>query len=114
MLSHFHSDHTGGLTELFDHGLIITPRLTKTLVVDLLKVKETLIRGLDVGKVYELADLVHVSAQVSASAVSKGASNPLRHLRVAFLDADHCPGAGIFFAWDVQSKQCMVHCGDCR
>ena len=37
-----------------------------------------------------------------------------KSVRLAFLDADHCPGAGILYAWSLSTGQVYLHCGDFR
>ena len=50
ILTHFHSDHTGGLGKGFKHGIIYCTRTTKDLIVGITGVGERWVRGVEIGK----------------------------------------------------------------
>lgn len=50
ILSHFHSDHTGGLGKTFRHGLVYCTNCTRDLLVEVTGVREEFVVGLELGK----------------------------------------------------------------
>lgn len=94
LLTHFHSDHYGGLCKSWANGsMIICTRITARLVVEKFKYPtEKLFVIEEYGKAVALpeADNIHVTAY----------------------DANHCPGAGIFVIEHKDHK--YLHCGDFR
>ncbi|KAI9501912.1 beta-lactamase-like protein [Coemansia spiralis] len=94
-LTHFHSDHYGGLTRSFA-GHIYCPRITANCVVNIIGVKPTYVHALPMNT----RCIVH-------------------GVYVTLLDAEHCPGACIilFEIPDRQNGQDVtriVHTGDFR
>eukprot|EP00928_Gymnodinium_smaydae_P031496 TRINITY_DN23095_c0_g4_i1.p1 TRINITY_DN23095_c0_g4~~TRINITY_DN23095_c0_g4_i1.p1 ORF type:complete len:884 (+),score=126.18 TRINITY_DN23095_c0_g4_i1:114-2765(+) len=91
VLTHFHADHTIGLTRRFDAGVIYCTEATAALITELLGVDASRVRGLRLEEPLEVA----------------GA-------RLTFLDADHCPGSALAALEDVETGRLVLHTGDCR
>ncbi|CAM6126062.1 unnamed protein product [Calypogeia fissa] len=93
-LSHFHSDHYTGLTNLWTKGLVFCSEITAHLVRDSLQVPNELVVSLSMGKAHLIDGC-----------------------EVTLVDANHCPGA-VQFLFRVPDKnggwQRYVHCGDMR
>lgn len=92
-LSHFHSDHYGGLRANWEWGPIYCSWTTARLVVQQLRVKEEFVHGLDFNVAYEI----------------EGA-------RVTLIEANHCPGSALFVFEAVSKGRDfrVLHCGDFR
>ena len=69
-LTHYHSDHYGGLTSSWNYGTIICSKITANFLISIIGVLEICIKSVDIGQTVDIP----------------GAS-------VTFLDANHCPGA---------------------
>ncbi|KAG0285426.1 DNA break repair nuclease [Linnemannia gamsii] len=90
-LSHFHSDHYGGLTSSWNHGLIYCSSITANLVITRLKVDEQYVKRLPM---YEPTVVGGVT--------------------VRLMDANHCPGS-VLFVFDLHNpKRRYLHTGDFR
>ncbi|KAF9182209.1 DNA break repair nuclease [Haplosporangium sp. Z 11] len=90
-LSHFHSDHYGGLTSTWNYGLIYCSSITANLVISRLRVDEKYIRRLPM---YE--------------------PTVVNGVTVRLMDANHCPGS-VLFVFDLQTpKRRYLHTGDFR
>lgn len=85
-LTHFHSDHYGGLTKKWSHGLIYCSAATARLAHLKLRVGEDMLRPLEMHKEYNIEGI-----------------------NVMLLDANHCPGAAVFL-FDKHT----LHTGDFR
>lgn len=96
VLTHFHSDHTIGLTRNFSAGTIYCSEATAALVVELLGVDAKFVHGMRLCEPLEVAD------------GSGGAA------RLTLLDADHCPGSAVVVLEEVGSERLVLHTGDCR
>jgi len=92
-LTHFHSDHTIGLTKGFKDGIIYCTSVTRNLLVGDMGMSAQYIRVLD----YE--------ETVSVEGVA-----------VTALPANHCPGACmlLFEVSAAGGKEVILHTGDCR
>lgn len=93
VLTHFHSDHTIGLTRRFNEGdgLIYCTEITAALVVELIGVDAARVRGL----------------RLDASLEIDG-------VNLTLLDAGHCPGSAVAAFEDVAGGRVVLHTGDCR
>ncbi|KAK3822266.1 MAG: DRMBL-domain-containing protein [Linnemannia elongata] len=90
-LSHFHSDHYGGLTSTWNHGPIYCSSITANLVITRLKVDEQYVKRLPM---YEPTVVDGVT--------------------VRLMDANHCPGS-VLFVFDLHNpKRRYLHTGDFR
>lgn len=89
-LSHFHSDHYGGLTRSWCHGPIFCTPVTARLVAMCL--------GVD-------SQWLHP--------VKLGVTLVVEGVEVQFLEANHCPGAALIL-FQTQSGQRILHTGDFR
>lgn len=93
-LSHFHSDHYTGITNLWHKGLIFCSAITANLVKQSLQVPAALVVPLPMGETVTIDGC-----------------------EVALVDANHCPGAVQFlFRVPGEGGECLryVHCGDMR
>ncbi|XP_017008342.3 uncharacterized protein Snm1 [Drosophila takahashii] len=88
-LTHYHADHYIGLTQKFCYPLYMSPT-TARLVRTFIKVNEMCIHEIDVDQTVTVEDV-----QVTA------------------LEANHCPGALMFF-FKLSSGECILHTGDFR
>ncbi|GJJ75888.1 DNA cross-link repair 1A protein [Entomortierella parvispora] len=90
-LTHFHSDHYGGLTSTWNHGPIYCSSITANLVHSRLRVDEKYIRRLPM---YE--------------------PTVVQGVTVRLMDANHCPGS-VLFIFDLEHpKRRYLHTGDFR
>ncbi|GET01747.1 DNA repair protein Pso2/Snm1, putative [Rhizophagus clarus] len=96
-LSHFHSDHYGGLTSKWSNGLIYCSTVTGNLVIQQLKVARNFVRKLPMNE--------EVSIDVN------------NEITVTLIDANHCPGSALFL-FKVKDKSGRIkryfHTGDFR
>ncbi|GJD12547.1 DNA cross-link repair 1A protein [Galdieria sulphuraria] len=100
-LSHFHSDHTMGLTSRFQAGVIFCSRITASLIRSQLGVKDEYIC------VLELNQSCYVQDEGKSTRGTMGAT-------VTVLDANHCPGSVMFLFFVWQTKELILHTGDFR
>lgn len=90
ILSHFHSDHYGGLNSAWKNGLIYCTTITADLIEKILGVNRKYIVAIDFEKPFLIGDT-----------------------KVIFLDANHCPGAAIVL-FELVDGTCHLHTGDMR
>ena len=102
VLTHFHSDHTIGLSSAFNGGgqggntnkkeikkkLIYCSKITGSLIKEITKVKEEYI----------------VPCELHAETEIEGTS-----FTVTFFDANHCPGAAMAYFFDKETKRTVLH-----
>ncbi|BFZ54898.1 DNA cross-link repair protein PSO2/SNM1 [Savitreella phatthalungensis] len=93
ILTHFHSDHYGGLSATWDAGPIYCSSITGSLCIQQLKVKPEFIVKLP------------MDTPVDVQGVT-----------VTLIDANHCPGSAIFVleAYFKGRQLRYLHCGDFR
>jgi DNA ligase-1 len=89
-LSHFHSDHYGGLDDRFGVGQIYCTQITASLVAAKLGVAANLLQPQQIGEPF----------------VVEGVT-------VTFIDANHCPGAALLL-FELPCGRTILHCGDMR
>ncbi|KAL1352519.1 hypothetical protein HN51_016514 [Arachis hypogaea] len=89
-LSHFHSDHYGGLSKKWSHGPIYCSPLTGRLVQMCLSVNPLYIHPLEFNVEYVVCGV-----------------------KVTLLEANHCPGAALIH-FGLSNGQCYLHTGDFR
>ena len=92
ILTHFHSDHYGGLTSTFNRGQILCTPITANLIHRVLGVKKQFIKEVNYNTCVD--DLVE-------------------NLKITFLDANHCPGAAILL-FSHSNGINSLHTGDMR
>lgn len=100
-LTHFHSDHYGGLTKssMPSGAIVLCTSVTAGLVKALLRVPSERIQVLPSdGRSVDIPDTVDRENGVT----------------VRCFNANHCPGAVVmlFYVW--KTKRNILHCGDCR
>jgi hypothetical protein len=105
-LTHFHSDHYGGITSNWNAGTIYCSLTTATLVYEQLKVDKKYLHPLPI-------------MTPTVIETNKGKNNH-KPVTVTLLDANHCPGA-VMFLFEIPSangRQCqttrILHVGDFR
>ncbi|GAV51805.1 hypothetical protein ZYGR_0AF02760 [Zygosaccharomyces rouxii] len=94
-LSHFHSDHYGGLKKSWTNGIIYASGITINLVKDKFKIDESRLRPLPMNEKIWITDKVSV----------------------VLLDANHCPGAVVFLFQEHENDgvvKTVLHTGDFR
>ena len=100
VLTHFHSDHTVGLTRKFDSGTIYCTDVTAALITEVM--------GVDASRVVALK--LRQTLQVQG-------------VWLTFLDAGHCPGSAMAVFEEDQvsgsssadsARNVVLHTGDCR
>lgn len=89
-LSHFHSDHYGGLSKDFCKGSIYCTASTAALV------------KANIGVSDKYLTVLPMDRPVLVDGV-----------KVTLVDANHCPGA-VIFVFEMRSGAVYIHCGDCR
>lgn len=95
-LTHFHSDHYGGLSSKFAHGKIYCTQTTANLVNLRLHVPLDRVIPLELNKQYTIT-------------MSDGVC-----VYVTLFDANHCPGAACFIFNTDHSSETVLHTGDFR
>lgn len=88
-LTHYHSDHYGGLCKSWDHGLIYCTEVTARLCQTYLDVNPKILRPMPMNE-WCMVD----------------------GIEVLFLNANHCPGAAIILF--KAADKTILHCGDFR
>lgn len=89
-LTHFHSDHYGGLSKHWSHGPIYCTSATARLLALCLSVDTKFIHALEV-------DSLHV----------------IDGIKVQMLEANHCPGAALIY-FELKDGRHVLHTGDFR
>uniref|UniRef100_A0AAV1VEJ0 Metallo-beta-lactamase domain-containing protein n=1 Tax=Peronospora matthiolae TaxID=2874970 RepID=A0AAV1VEJ0_9STRA len=89
-LTHFHSDHYGGITKDFDCGVIYCNEITAKLVVQELGVQQKYVHPVGMNVPVLVGDV-----------------------QVTFLDANHCPGSAIIL-FRLKDGRTYLHTGDFR
>ncbi|CAM9212091.1 unnamed protein product [Discosporangium mesarthrocarpum] len=92
LLTHFHSDHTTGLTRSFSAGIIYTSEGTAALITELMGVNPERVVALPMERPVMVAGF-----------------------EITLLDANHCPAAVMFLIRDLQpGGRTSLHTGDFR
>lgn len=89
VLTHFHSDHYGGLCKSWNGGKIICTPITSKLMQFTYK--------------FPTESIIEIDPNGSVN---------IENVQISFIDANHCPGAGVFIFEGNGRK--MIHCGDFR
>eukprot|EP00698_Gefionella_okellyi_P001425 TRINITY_DN11384_c0_g1_i1.p1 TRINITY_DN11384_c0_g1~~TRINITY_DN11384_c0_g1_i1.p1 ORF type:complete len:656 (-),score=142.60 TRINITY_DN11384_c0_g1_i1:19-1947(-) len=89
-LTHFHSDHYGGLTRGFNRGIIYCSQITANLVSFSIGVHARYLKVLPLHQTVEIEGV-----------------------KVTCFDANHCPGA-IILLFTLPDGRRILHCGDMR
>jgi len=89
-LTHYHSDHYGGLASYWKHGMIYCTNTTANLICNVIGVDAKTVRRVKIGETVTI----------------KGA-------HVTFMDANHCPGAAILL-FQLDGGLTHLHTGDLR
>jgi hypothetical protein len=90
ILTHYHSDHYGGLASYWKHARIYCSETTANLITNVLQVNPNIVTRIRIGD----------------SITIKGA-------RVVFMDANHCPGA-VILLFQLDNGTNHLHTGDMR
>lgn len=92
-LTHFHSDHYGGLSSTWDAGPIYCSTITGSLVIQQLKVRPEYVVKLPMNS-----------------------TNIINGMKITLIDANHCPGSTLFlFEGTARGRSLRyLHCGDFR
>ncbi|KAI8098392.1 DNA repair metallo-beta-lactamase-domain-containing protein [Gilbertella persicaria] len=91
-LTHYHSDHFGGLGPNWSHGPIYCSQVTANLVKQELRVKPCYVHPLSMDTLLPI---------------------PNSTIQVALIDANHCPGS-VLFLFVIDGKTRHLHTGDFR
>lgn len=91
VLTHFHSDHTVGLTRAFNGGTIYCTDVTAALITSMIGV-----------------DPSHVIAKPLEETIE------VEGVSLTFLDAGHCPGSAMVAFEANGTEGVVLHTGDCR
>lgn len=89
-LTHFHSDHYGGITKEFNCGIIYCSEITAKLVVLQLGVQSKYVFPVGMNSTVLVADV-----------------------QVSFMDANHCPGS-VIILFRLKNGKTYLHTGDFR
>ena len=104
-LTHFHSDHYGGITSKWGNGIIYCSHATANLIHEQLGVQKQYIISLPMNTPTTILD-TYLSNNNSHQ------DDNHKPVVVTLLDANHCPGA-IMFLFQINEKQ-ILHVGDFR
>ncbi|OBZ82691.1 DNA cross-link repair protein pso2/snm1 [Choanephora cucurbitarum] len=91
-LTHYHSDHYGGLRASWSHGTIYCSQVTANLVKQELRVNPQYVHALPMNELVSI---------------------PGSNIAVALIDANHCPGS-VLFLFIIDNKIRHLHTGDFR
>ncbi|VEU21293.1 DEKNAAC102740 [Brettanomyces naardenensis] len=94
ILTHFHSDHYGGLKKSWNNGsVIIATKITAKLAVHRFKLPAEMFLPLEYDQKVRI---------------------PNTAIDVTCIDGNHCPGSGIFILESAKTGERFLHCGDFR
>lgn len=129
-LTHFHSDHYGGLSKKrFPAGArVVCTAVTSRLVQAQLHIPASMIRVLPVGKKVDFVDAGRLGVALGigirnakttpTSIFPAGSAAPIKSgnagASVWAYDANHCPGAVVLLFHIWSTGRYILHCGDCR
>mmetsp|Transcript_13784 Transcript_13784/g.36989 ORF Transcript_13784/g.36989 Transcript_13784/m.36989 type:complete len:735 (+) Transcript_13784:138-2342(+) len=119
-LSHFHSDHYGGLTRRSALGsTIYCSAVTARLITQQLGVPAACVQALPLNTAIDIPDL-GLPAQALQTVASHASDqqqpqkDAKRGATVTLLDANHCPGSVMFLFFVWSTGRFALHTGDCR
>lgn len=97
-LSHTHADHLAGLCDGWANGHVFCSRIARNLLLQRFKIEPSRIVGIPLGEptMIERRDII----------------GPAAPFCVTLIDANHCPGAVMFFFQGSFGN--ILHTGDCR
>ncbi|SOV19957.1 DNA repair metallo-beta-lactamase protein, putative [Plasmodium sp. gorilla clade G2] len=88
-LTHFHADHYTNINKYFNENVFCS-QITKKLLVNIIEVNDKYVHNLKINKIYYLFNF-----------------------KVAFIDANHCPGSVIIY-FEFKNGTKIIHTGDFR
>ncbi|SOS81566.1 DNA repair metallo-beta-lactamase protein, putative [Plasmodium sp. gorilla clade G1] len=88
-LTHFHADHYTNINKYFNENVFCS-QITKKLLVNIIEVQDKYVHNLKINKIYYLFNF-----------------------KVAFIDANHCPGSVIIY-FEFKNGTKIIHTGDFR
>ncbi|SOV83807.1 DNA repair metallo-beta-lactamase protein, putative [Plasmodium sp. gorilla clade G3] len=88
-LTHFHADHYTNINKYFNENVFCS-QITKKLLVNIIEVQDKYVHDLKINKIYYLFNF-----------------------KVAFIDANHCPGSVIIY-FEFKNGTKIIHTGDFR
>jgi DNA cross-link repair 1B protein len=96
-LSHMHADHTQGLCDGWNHGLIYCSPISCRLLLHKFRIDPQLVRPLEVGCTH----MLFLDTERTQT------------MNVTLIDANHCPGA-VLFLFEGNAFGVILHTGDFR
>jgi DNA cross-link repair 1B protein len=95
LLSHMHADHTSGLSESWDNGIIYCSHISRRLLIDKFEVHPDRVKALDINTPHTIL----LDRRIELDSPSKAIlalQEVGESMTLTLVDADHCPGAVMF------------------